>query len=242
MNPEERKSPRLPAEEMPGHRERQSTERPYRAPANRFKRGPYRPMRRGSEQEEYPPYRMHEGRPDRGNPQGMRSYRSYPPEMYSEYRYPPYRREPRREYEAYPRRRPEAPWSPYYNEPRHRPYYKKRQFYKEPVPVNILGVFGLDSKATEEDLKEWVREKLGESLKFTRIELILDKYTGFSKGYAFIYFSSVDEATAAKELLSEKNFNGHPVRVEYSITPGGHKEKEKTEQTAELNTGEKKSE
>ena len=41
--------------------------------------------------------------------------------------------------------------------------------------------------------------------------------TGSSKGYAFVYFESVENAKAAKEAMCDQKLNGKQIRVDFSI-------------------------
>ncbi len=40
-----------------------------------------------------------------------------------------------------------------------------------------------------------------------------DKYTGKSRGFAFVQYSSVEEANKAVEMLHKKDFQGHALAV-----------------------------
>ncbi|KAI5166493.1 transformer-2 protein [Nematocida sp. AWRm78] len=228
MNSQEGPNSHKTPEGEQSNRERQEPERGYRPPLNRYRNKNYsRYGDRGSRYEDYPGYR--DRRVDNGSVYAPRGYKTYSSTAYPDERY---RRDSRKGYELPPRRRygrpdrPESTWNSYYNENRSRPYYKKRLPPTEQKPVNVLSIFGIDTKATEEELKQWLCEKLGNSLSFIKAELILDKYTGYSRGYAFVYFDTVENATAAKEKITDQAMNGSVVRVEYSITPAGHAKKE----------------
>ncbi|KAH9385934.1 transformer-2 protein [Nematocida major] len=244
MNPGQEQNPRPPTEKGPSSEKEPRPERAearpergdprvddgrdYRPPYNKHRRRTYRPAQRGPP-EEYP-YRTSDG-PDGGNGY-FRGYRSYAPPMYQPNRYPSYRRDPRANYDPYPRRphmRNDRSWGPHYNDYRPRAYYRRRPGAIDPVPVNILSIFGLDTKTTEEELKHWIAEK-AEGIQSTKVDLILDKYTGYSKGYAFVYFNTVEDAAKVKETLTNQIFNGAAIRVDYSITPAGHKEEKKKDE------------
>ncbi|KAI5190825.1 transformer-2 protein [Nematocida minor] len=242
MNPEETRNSQQTTEGERHERERHPGEREYRQPYSRMRRRPYRPVGRGPMHEDYPPHRAQDERQDAPGGYPMRGYRSYPPSVYGDSRYPPYRRDPRHSYDMYPRRRPDSAYAhaPYYNEHRPRPYYKRRQVPPEQqTPVNILSIFGLGTKTKEEELTQWLSEKLGSDLEFTKTDLILDKYTGYSKGYAFVYFKTVEDATRARELLAGQVFNSSVLRVEYSFTQAGHKKEEAREKTADGNAADR---
>ena len=45
------------------------------------------------------------------------------------------------------------------------------------------------------------------------VNLMMDKFTGKSRGFAFIEFSSVDEANKAVEMFHNKDFQGRALTV-----------------------------
>ena len=47
---------------------------------------------------------------------------------------------------------------------------------------------------------------------------VKDRQTGWSKGYAFLYFETVEQATRAKEEWHQKVVDGRQIRVDYSRT------------------------
>ncbi len=63
--------------------------------------------------------------------------------------------------------------------------------------------------ATEDDLRT-AFEAFG---KIDSVTVIMDKYTGKSKGFAFIEMASKEEAQAAIEGLHEKELNGRALTV-----------------------------
>ncbi|KAI5189026.1 transformer-2 protein [Nematocida sp. AWRm77] len=154
--------------------------------------------------------------------------------------YPPYRGEPQRypyagrEYrdermEGWP---PEPSMYPY-SYPM--PYARRRSKYSPErkdaleiqAPARILSIFGLDISITEEELAVWLKEMLGSEIEIEKVNLIINKATRLSRKFAFIYFHTVEDATAAKEKLTDKKCKEQPIRVEYSFTTGGHPQKEK---------------
>ena len=46
--------------------------------------------------------------------------------------------------------------------------------------------------------------------------------TGRSRGFAFIYFESQEDAKAAKEAMSDQEIDGRRIRVDFSITKRAH--------------------
>eukprot|EP00096_Caligus_rogercresseyi_P010576 TRINITY_DN3904_c0_g1_i1.p1 TRINITY_DN3904_c0_g1~~TRINITY_DN3904_c0_g1_i1.p1 ORF type:complete len:242 (+),score=77.87 TRINITY_DN3904_c0_g1_i1:87-728(+) len=87
-----------------------------------------------------------------------------------------------------------------------------------PEVTNCLGIFGLSLYTTERELEK-------EFSKFGPIEkvsVVLDGKTGRSRGFAFVYFESLEDSKAAKEAMCDQEIDGRRVRVDYSITKRPH--------------------
>jgi len=87
-----------------------------------------------------------------------------------------------------------------------------------PEPCKVLGVFGL-SQATEKGDIEDIFGKYGN---IEHVDLILDRQTGRSKGFGFVYYESIDEATRAKNHCNGMTIDGRKIRTDYSITLRPH--------------------
>ena len=87
-----------------------------------------------------------------------------------------------------------------------------------PEISNCLGVFGLTSNTTKQELKE-LFSKFGP---LKKVQLVWDPLTRCSKGYAFIYYKSIDDAKIAKEAMCDQKFRGRRVRIDFSITKKPH--------------------
>lgn len=85
-------------------------------------------------------------------------------------------------------------------------------------PTNVLGIFGLHYSTREHHIKD----EFGKHGAIDTVVLIQDRRTGDSKGYAFLYFTSVDEATKAKEATQDLVMMGRKIRVDYSVTQKAH--------------------
>lgn len=75
-----------------------------------------------------------------------------------------------------------------------------------------LYVGNLDYSVSENELREFFS-------KFGTVEnakLITDRYTGQSKGFGFVEFSSKEEAEAAIEESNGKELNGRSMKVNFS--------------------------
>ncbi|XP_035705172.1 transformer-2 protein homolog alpha isoform X3 [Folsomia candida] len=88
----------------------------------------------------------------------------------------------------------------------------------DPQPNKCLGVFGLSLRTTERDLKE-VFSRYGPIDECT---VVIDAQTGRSRGFAFIYFESMEDAKAAKESCNGIEIDGRRIRVDFSITQRAH--------------------
>jgi len=80
-------------------------------------------------------------------------------------------------------------------------------------------VFGL-SQATEKSDIEDIFSKYGN---IEHVDLILDRQTGRSKGFGFVYYETIDEATKAKNACNGMVIDGRKVRTDYSITLKPHR-------------------
>merc|ERR1711879_995407 len=77
---------------------------------------------------------------------------------------------------------------------------------------------GLSLYTTERELEKEF-SKFGPLEKVT---VVLDGKTGRSRGFAFIYFESQEDAKAAKEAMSDQEIDGRRIRVDFSITKRAH--------------------
>lgn len=65
-------------------------------------------------------------------------------------------------------------------------------------PSKVVGIFGL-SNVTSEDAIRKLMEQFG---KIEKCQLIVDRQTNVSKGFAFTYFENLEDAKAAKEKIA----------------------------------------
>lgn len=72
-----------------------------------------------------------------------------------------------------------------------------------------LFVGNLSYRTLENDLQDY----FAAAGVVTSCNLMLDKYTGKSRGFAFVEFSSTDEANKAVELFHGKEFQGRQLTV-----------------------------
>src|SRR5262245_29992750 len=72
-----------------------------------------------------------------------------------------------------------------------------------------LFVGNLAYQTLENDLQEY----FSQAGVVTSVNLMLDKFTGKSRGFAFIEFSTTEEANKAVEMFHNKEFHGRTLTV-----------------------------
>ncbi|XP_034314415.2 transformer-2 protein homolog alpha isoform X3 [Magallana gigas] len=93
-----------------------------------------------------------------------------------------------------------------------------------PEPTKCLGIFGLSLYTQERDL----REVFGRFGPLEDVQVVYDRQTGRSRGFAFIHFRNVEDsievhATAhAKDRGPGMEIDGRRIRVDFSITTRAH--------------------
>ena len=103
------------------------------------------------------------------------------------------------------------------------------EFSKKTIPEvsSCLVVFGLSHDTIERELKEEF-SRFGPLEKF----YIMRGKTGRSRGYAFVYYESVEDAKVAQEAMVDQKFKGRRILVNFAnnrmprvSTPGFYKGK-----------------
>ncbi|VDQ04734.1 unnamed protein product [Trichobilharzia regenti] len=88
-----------------------------------------------------------------------------------------------------------------------------------PKPSRILGAFGLAMRTEERDLYDAMK-KYGD---IEEVKIVQDSISGRSRGFAFIYFRSMESARAARAACARGlELHGRIVRIDYSFTKGPH--------------------
>ncbi len=72
-----------------------------------------------------------------------------------------------------------------------------------------LFVGNLSYQTMENDLQDF----FSQAGNVTSVNLMMDKFTGKSRGFAFVELSSVDEANKAVEMFHGKELQGRPLTV-----------------------------
>ncbi|AFN83109.1 putative nucleolar transformer 2-like protein [Encephalitozoon romaleae SJ-2008] len=83
-------------------------------------------------------------------------------------------------------------------------------------PSKAIGVFGLGAYITEDDVKNFLKERISGITNY-KVVIVYDKYSGLSKGYGFIQFDTLDDAITAKNKLLGQTIKGKEIRIDYSI-------------------------
>ncbi|KAL7035719.1 hypothetical protein ACKWTF_008522 [Chironomus riparius] len=94
-------------------------------------------------------------------------------------------------------------------------YYGTRE---NPNKSRVLGVFGLSSRTIEDDLAD-IFSRYGP---IQNIRIVYDAKSGNSRGFGFVYFYYVNDATEARRDCNGMRLNGKRIRVDYSITKRAH--------------------
>ena len=85
-------------------------------------------------------------------------------------------------------------------------------------PSRCLSVFGLNYDTTSRELKQ-IFSRYGE---VESVNVINDRLTGASRGYAFVTFTELCYARRALDRLNGRIVHGRVIRVEYSLTARPH--------------------
>lgn len=72
-----------------------------------------------------------------------------------------------------------------------------------------LFVGNLSYQTLENDLQDY----FSQAGQVTAVNLMMDKFTGKSRGFAFVELSSIDEANKAVEMFHGKELQGRPLTV-----------------------------
>lgn len=88
----------------------------------------------------------------------------------------------------------------------------------QPESSKCIGVFGLSLYTTERELEK----EFGRYGHLEKVQVVLDGHSGRSRGFAFIYFESVQDATDARQALNGIEMDGRKIRVDFSITKRAH--------------------
>jgi nucleolin len=86
---------------------------------------------------------------------------------------------------------------------------------REPaVPTNSLYIGNIPYETSDADLNRLFRELED----VVDVRVAVDRNTGWPRGFAHADFASVDSAKKAHEKLSEMEFGGRKLRVDYSAS------------------------
>jgi RNA recognition motif-containing protein len=84
-----------------------------------------------------------------------------------------------------------------------------------------LFVGNLSYRTIENDLQDY----FSQAGVVTSCNLMLDKYTGKSRGFAFVEYSTAEEANKAVELFHDKEFQGRQLTVNIARPREDHPER-----------------
>lgn len=87
-----------------------------------------------------------------------------------------------------------------------------------PPESSCLGIFNLSHDSREEDIED----VFGRYGPLSSTNIVYDRATGRSRGFAFVYFENVEDAKEARERCSGMEIDGRRIRVDFSITKRAH--------------------
>jgi len=67
-----------------------------------------------------------------------------------------------------------------------------------------------------------LEQEFGKFGPLEKVQVVLDGHSGRSRGFAFIYYENVEDATAARESMSGADLDGRKIRVDFSVTKRAH--------------------
>lgn len=82
------------------------------------------------------------------------------------------------------------------------------------APSRCLGIFGLDERTTERDIEKMFGSYPG----FRNCRLITDYLSNRNRGFGFMNFETVEDATYVRDRCNGKEVHGRVVRIEYSLS------------------------
>merc|ERR1719346_940345 len=89
---------------------------------------------------------------------------------------------------------------------------------ENPDKSKCLGVFGLSLYTTERELEK----EFGKFGPLEKCQVVLDGHSGRSRGFAFVYFENIEDATEARNAMTGTELDGRKIRVDFSITKRAH--------------------
>ena len=100
-------------------------------------------------------------------------------------------------------------------------YHRRIRYYgsrENPFKSRVVGIFGLSSVTNEVKLIE-IFERFGT---IEHVSIVHDAKTGNSRGFGFIYYTQIDQASMARKECNGMLLDGKRIRVDYSITKRAH--------------------
>jgi len=90
---------------------------------------------------------------------------------------------------------------------------------EENKPIRVVCIFGLHASTTPKKIED-AFSKYGP---LEKVNLIWDKERDRSKGYAFVYFDSVESAQNAKNESEHLELDGQKIRIDFSKSEAAHR-------------------
>ncbi|RMZ95042.1 RNA recognition motif domain containing [Brachionus plicatilis] len=107
--------------------------------------------------------------------------------------------------------------SPLERHDKQRRYKQNDRIHQNHHPNKILAIFGLDLDARKFDLYK-IYDRFG----CVRCKVIMNRKTGRSRGFGFVYFKTTKEAIEAKYATENKTILNKKIRIDYSMETGSN--------------------
>ncbi|ELA47809.1 hypothetical protein VCUG_00651 [Vavraia culicis subsp. floridensis] len=95
---------------------------------------------------------------------------------------------------------------------------------QSPPPSKVVGIFGIPVSVVYEELTDFLKYHIP-SIPYQNVHLVKDRQTNMSRGFAFVYFDSIEDSTRAKDALVNKEIQNKRVRVDFAIGEGPRPQK-----------------
>jgi len=82
------------------------------------------------------------------------------------------------------------------------------------APSRCLGIFGLNDRTTERDIQKIFGDYDG----YMNCRLIKDYMSDRNRGFGFLNFETIDDASYVRDRCNGKEIHGRVVRIEYSLS------------------------
>lgn len=98
-------------------------------------------------------------------------------------------------------------------------FSERGSFSRQAPPSKSLRIFGIPLDAIETDFQEWITQHC-EDVRYANYNFVKDRSTGSFRGFAFINFETVEDASSAKDRLYNTEILNQRVKVDFANSDG----------------------